>query len=423
MDLFEYYGFRPEQERIVAIIPDKPRDASFLAGKSSQSLENFKKQILRQIGLGKSPKGGIFGDAGTGKTHCLHNLKNFFLNDDRVKNQNGQREFEPVYFRLSAWEEKKKIFNQLFHNLIGSLEPNLLVEIAQKFDNLSRSKGSNVRDNIMNECKDMCQENNILQSMGRALDKLSIEASVHKGKDWFLGKLSKEDLRSMEGATIISDARDCTVVLRALNKLLSITHGRRFVFLLDEGQQFKTDKIRLAEEESLVFDNFKALLDDPHIGMILSMLTPPDQAALGSLENSFFREPTIKRRLGLESEGQSSLVDLNLEMNDADSIKDFICGDGTDTQPGILQHWIDPKEAKKIIDGKKLKDTSVRFFPYDENFVDTLVERSLEHPDAKKASRIIDIMGETMFEAYTDSKTYGLPIGAEILDNLNLPSR
>ncbi len=417
--MFEYYGFKDNQD-IVAIIPDRPEDASFLAGKSVDSLGDFKKQIGRQTGLGKSPRGVLFGEAGSGKTHCLNHLKYYFINE--LKDKKGEQAYEPVYIRLSAWENKKKIFNQFFYNLIASFDTTLLTRIAKKFDDVARSKGTDINRYLLEQCKDMCQTD-ILQSMGIALDKLrnqDIEEAVNKGKNWFLGNLSKRDLDSMDGANIIMDARECADVLRSLNRLLHITLGRYFVFLLDEGQQFGDSSLKAAEEQDLVKNNIKALLDDPYIGMILAFLNPPNQSTLGSLENSFFRDETIKRRLGMEIESQPTIVDLNAEMNDAENIKEFICGDDKGKKPGILQHWLDSTKIAKIIKANNIKDASVRYFPYDEEFIETFVGKLIDQPIAKKPSRIIDILGETMYEGWAEKNKYGLPIKVTILDDIRV---
>jgi len=202
--------------------------------------------------------------------------------------------------------------------------------------------------------------------------------------EWLRGrKTSVYEAQMLGTQKQLSEVQDLVFCLLNVGALYSFGFQKRIVFLIDEAEAFRSvtnpDSItELNHALRLILEN-----SNRYIGCILAIQVEGGQEGIGQ----FFMSDDIRRRVDYDQ----GYIDLNGLVGSVDNARVFM--------EQMLAYLIDQEQAKVIIDSEKLA-TEAKYFPFEEEAIDSLAAHISHDQERALPAAIISWMSNAAIEAW-----------------------
>jgi hypothetical protein len=369
--LKDYYLLKDREA--LSIDPWADQKQFFGAGELNERIrKRLESDFVQPRGI---PKFFVHGSYGSGKTHTLAHI-------DYVLRRNEMYKTEPIYIDIAPLTAKER-FERIHARLLDAVGLDRIKLAAEraadklgdkdKVEAFLRSGAIVFGDQALKT-----SEANVFRNLlyGGRQAQLSWE--------WLKGrKTSVDEAQTLGTQKQLVDAQDYVHCLLNVGALFQVGCDKRIVFLIDEGEAFRS--VTNPDSISELNHALRLLLENSnrYVGLVLAIQVEGGQEEIGP----FFTRDDIRRRVDFDQ----GYIDLNGMVAGVANARKFM--------EEMLAYLIDQARARDVIAAEKLATTE-QFFPFTDEALQRLSDQIVHDQDKALPAAIIAWMSNATIEAW-----------------------
>lgn len=368
---------------------DEESDAQWFFG-NKEVEQRVLERVASDFNTRGTPKCGILGRWGIGKTHTLNHLKWLF----ETKPQKYRT--QPVKMLLAPWDDGNPRGNNwgyIHRKMIDAIGEHALRGVVVAFDKMPQARTQNLAKAM--EAIFKFGDANIKYSLSVILAENFLreqQKSTAAAWEWLRG--DKVSIADLGVNRVVESVQDMVDVIRNIGVLAKTSRGLGFTFFIDEAHALGDVK----KKKSEIHYGFKELADPTNsdVGYILAIFG----GGINAVPPVLTDPKDILDRMGVT---QQTMHEAIIELKDVTAAE----SDLMEFAQNVLQNLKDIDKAKSMISEMNLgSKTTPDLLPFTQDGLKEVVDRLKQKEETKTPRLIIDNLATTSNKAYQESKLH-----------------